>query len=774
MNLARLSRIGAAAAVVGLSGLAFGAGTGNNSRQIIPRPALVEPAEGAFAVSQRTPVFTDARSTRLARMSVLLRDAVRKQTGLELKLRKAAPTTSPDHGIRLGISEQLTELGPEGYELRISPEQVLIRAAQPAGVFYGIQTLLQLLPTDRSGSANTILLPSIRIVDRPRFAWRGLMLDCSRTFLSLDYLKKCVDVCSSYKLNVLQLHLTDDQGWRLEIRKHPRLTEVGSNFDTNFVGEVSGYYTQKQIRELVRYAAERAVTIVPEIEMPGHCLALLKSYPELSCRGGTDHYVIAPYLFMSDTDPAKHPKTPYGALCPGNEKTFEVLEDILAEVINLFPSEYIHIAGDECPKGYWKACPKCQARMKREGLKDEEELQSYFVKRVAKMIQQRGRKVMGWDETLEGGLAPGMALMSWRSLEAGITAAKQGHPVVMASKSHLYFDYCYNRTPASLVYSFDPVPPELDTPQLRPLVLGGEACMWTHLARSETSIDMSIFPRLLALAEVLWTPSDRLEWDDFSRRMTRQEEVLRSKHVKCFVVNPGLGLPNITCGQDGRVWLVNSRGEIFLRKDKHWKRFPGQARQVTSTSDGTVWSVSTQRAKRGYALMRWSKPDEQWQPLGEDIAAVQISAAPDGSLWTSTEAYAVWRYGEGKWKNVQGLAREVSVGSDGTAWILTMDPGPGGFELYAAPPGRRFRRVYPLGTGIHIAAQGAGRVWVIRDDGRLVYLANRKFVDRPGSLTTFTPAKAGGAWGITPSTAGVEASVVQWIGRSWKTISPVP
>ena len=573
---------------------------------------------------------------------------------------------------------------------------------------------------------------------------------------------------------MLQLHLTDDQGWRLEIRKYPRLTEVGAKFDPAFIGEVSGYYTQKQIRDLVHYAAERHVTLVPEIEMPSHCLSLLKSYPELSCRGGADEYVIAPYVFMCDHDPGKKPQTPYGVLCAGNEKTFQVLEDILTEVIELFPSEYIHLAGDECPKNFWQACPKCQARMKAEGLANEEELQSYFMKRVAKMVQARGRKVFGWDETLEGGLAPGMALMSWRSLDAGIAAAKQGHPVVMASKSHLYFDYSYNRTPASLVYAFEPVPPELDTPQLRPLVLGGEACMWTHLARTEVGIDMSIFPRLLALAEVLWTPASERQWDDFAGRLKLHEALLKTKQVTCFARNEGLRLPNITCGQDGRIWLVNAAGEIHLRQGDHWERFPGKARQVTSAPDGTVWSVSTEPVTRGYALMRWSEQQKEWQPLGKNGAAVQIAAAPDGSLWASTEAYAVNHLADGKWTNVQGLAREISVGADGTVWILTMDPGPGGFEFYAAPPGGRFRRVQPVGAGLHIAAGGPSQAWVSLDDGRLELLANGKYQRHPGRLTALASTRDGRAWGLTPPSISAPASVVQWTGRGWKTIGPVP
>jgi N-acetyl-beta-hexosaminidase len=755
------------------------AAAGEHELSLVPRPASFELAPGVCVITNRTTILIDAGSPRLQRMGGLLREAVRTQTGLELTVADSKTAGGVSRGIRLQLNAEPAAFGAEGYELITSPGDVLIRADQPAGLYYGIQTLLQLMSPALSRdlgvpATNSILLPCLRVVDRPQFAWRGLLLDCSRTFLSFDYLKKCVDVCSFYKMNVLQLHLTDDQGWRLQIRKHPRLTEVGSKFDSCFVGEVSGCYTQQQIRELVQYAAERGVTIVPEIEMPGHCLALLKSYPELSCRGGADHYVIAPYMFMSDPSPRKEPATPHGALCPGNEKTFEVLADVLAEVIELFPSEYIHIAGDECPKGFWKACPKCQARMKAEGLKDEEALQGYFVKRVAKLIQARGRKVFGWDETLEGGLAPGMALMSWRSLEAGITAAKQGHPVVMASKSHLYLDYCYNRTPASLVYSFEPVPPELDTPQLRPLVLGAEACMWTHLARSEAGIDMSLFPRLLALAEVLWTPTAERQWDDFARRMKLHEPVLKSKGVTCFARNEGLGLPNLTCGRDGRLWLVNASGEIHVRKAGKWERFPGEARQVTSGPDGAIWSVSTQPTTRGYPLLRWSEPAKEWQALGNGVAAVQIAAAPDGSLWACTEAYALWRYADGKWANVLGLAREVSVGSDGTVWILTMDPGPDGFELYSAPPGGRFCRVLPPTVGGHLAALGTGEAWVSLTDGSLGFLANGKYEERPGKLSALTATGSDKVWGLTASTNGSQRILVHWADGGCKAIGPVP
>jgi hypothetical protein len=298
--------------------------------------------------------------------------------------------------------------------------------------------------------------------------------------------------------------------------------------------------------------------------------------------------------------------------------------------------------------------------------------------------------------------------------------------------------------------------------------------MWTHLARSETSIDMSIFPRLLALSEVLWTPPERRGWDDFSRRLKLHEVVLASKQVKCFERNPGLGMPNITCGQDGRLWLVNAAGEIYRRRGDKWERFPGQARQVTSARDGTVWSVTRQPTTRGYALMRWSEAAGEWQPLGRDVAAVQISAGSDGSLWASTEAYALWRYREGQWANVLGLAREVSVGSDGTVWILTMDPGPGGFELYAAPPGGRFRRVQPLGTGVHVTAGERRQAWVSRPDGRLGLFAKGEYQEQPGKLAALTASGGGEVWGFTEPSDSRESNVVEWTTQGWKVSGPVP
>lgn len=744
--------------------------------QLVPRPAVVESGQGSFAVTNKTLIVLDAGSPALKPIGDILKKAIEISRGFRLDVHLADASTASAENINLSIDALRADLGDEGYELSITPQQVKIVAAKPAGVFYGAQSLIQLimpaLHAARNAASEKVELPAMRIFDRPRFAWRGLMLDCSRTFLPVDFLKKYIDVLSFYKMNVLQLHLCDDQGWRLEIRKHPRLTEIGSKFHPAFVGEVNGYYTQAQIRELVEYAAERSVTLVPEIEMPGHSLSLLIAYPELSCRGD-QNYVLAPNMFQSDSRADKEPKVASAALCPGNEKTFEVLEDILTETMELFPSEYIHLAGDECPKGYWRECPKCQARIKAEKLHDEEELQSYFFNRVSKFVQSRGRKVFGWDETLEGGLPPGMAMMSWRSMEAGVTAAKMGHPVVMASKSHVYFDFCYNRTPASLVYGYDPIAPELSMPELQSLVLGGQACMWTHMARTEAGIDMSIFPRILALAETLWTPTDRKDWNGFEKRMGRHEPVLKSKNVTCFTRNAGLEPPNITFGQDGRLWLVNERNEIHQRTEDGWKRFPGSARQVTSMPDGTVWCVSTTPANRGYALMRWSASEGQWQRLGQDVSGVQISAAPDGSIWTATEAYAIYRYANDEWKNVLALCSGLSVSPDGTVWVLTMDPVPGGYELYYIPPGGRMRRYLPLMSGARVAAGAANQLWLSHSNGTLYEIADNQPQERPGRVASIAATKDGEVWALTGD-APSQLKLVKWNGQDWAEMGAVP
>lgn len=404
--------------------------------------------------------------------------------------------------IELRIDHQ-SDITLSGYQLYIGRKKIRITASEPAGLFYGAQTLKQLIPADGSGK-----IPSLEITDFPLHGWRGLMLDCSRTFLPKDYILSYIDRLAEIKMNVLHLHLTDDQGWRLEIKEYPELTAVCSKFDPRYPGERNGFYTQEDIREIVAYAARNFITVVPEIEMPGHSTEIFAAFPQLSCSGKKT--IIYPFF--------QGPGITEDILCAGNDSVFTFMENVLSEVIEMFPSEYIHIGGDEAPKTAWQKCPKCQARIQAEQLKDESELQSYFIRRIEKFIISKGRKLLGWDEILEGGLAENAAVMSWRGEQGGVEAAKQGHTVVMSPTSHCYFDYSYETTPTEKVYSYNPIPKELTGEQAK-YIMGAQANMWTHIARTEKAIDAQIFPRLYALAEVLWTnPQERI-YEDFDRRM---------------------------------------------------------------------------------------------------------------------------------------------------------------------------------------------------------------------------------------------------------------
>ena len=482
---------------------------------LIPRPTQMTLDPGTFKLGPETRILTDAAGQAAGvDLAGLLTRGARIKTRLE---RLKSDGEDRAKGIVLTTSKADPQLGDEGYELTITPDSIFIRAAQAAGLFHGVQTLRQLLPRQieekkTTPSSADWSLPCLRIKDQPRFGWRGLMLDCSRTFWSMDYLKRTIDVMAYYKMNVFHLHMVDDQGWRIEIRKHPELTRVGARFapEYNEPAAHQGFYTQDEIRDLVRYAAARHVTIVPEIEMPGHCNSMLAAYPELSCAGGS--FKVYPF--------SKGPGIQKDVLCAGNDKVFAVLEDVLSEVIELFPSKYIHIGGDECPKDRWKACPKCQARIKAEGLKDELELQSYFIRRIDRFLESKRRHTTGWDEILEGGLAPGAAVMAWRGdgLEPAIAAAKMGHHVIMSPCSHCYFDYEQQRFPVKNVYAFEPIPAGL-TPEQGRLILGAQGNMWTHIARDEESVDKQIYPRLLALAEVTWSPREARDWDGFAPRL---------------------------------------------------------------------------------------------------------------------------------------------------------------------------------------------------------------------------------------------------------------
>lgn len=436
--------------------------------------------------------------------------------------------------IKLDLFTPDTLLPVEWYSLLIKPEAIHVSSTTKAGLYRGSRTLIQLLEQGRSTGS----LPCLTISDHPRFPWRGMHLDPCRHFWSVEFTKKYIDLLARYKMNSFHWHLTDDQGWRIEIKKYPELTTVGAWRKGSQVGPYSrreydsipygGFYTQDEIREVVAYAKARHINVVPEIEMPGHALAALAAYPHLGCTGGP-YEVSKGWGVFEDV------------FCAGNDSTFAMLEDVLTEVLELFPSEMVHIGGDECPKEAWKKCAKCQARKKAHGLKDEHELQSYFIQRIEKFVNSKGRKIIGWDEILEGGLAPNAAVMSWQGIEGGIAAARSGHYAVMSPGSHCYFDH-YQGDPANeplaiggyttvqKVYSYEPIPAELK-PEEHKYILGAQGNLWTEYILTPEHVEYMAVPRMLALAEVLWTPKEKRNEADFIARLEREFPRLETMKV---------------------------------------------------------------------------------------------------------------------------------------------------------------------------------------------------------------------------------------------------
>lgn len=430
----------------------------------------------------------------------------------------------------------------DAYQLSVNKRGVSIRGKNLPGVFYGLQTLLQLIPPSKTASLD---IQCVEIIDQPRFSYRGMHLDVSRHFFPVTFVKRYIDHLVRYKMNYFHWHLTDDQGWRIEIKRYPDLqrksawrngTRIGhysavpETYDTIRYG---GYYTQEEVKEIVVYASRRHVTVLPEIEMPGHALAVLAAYPELSCTGGPFEVGRTWGVFQD-------------VFCP-KEETFQFLENVLAEVCELFPGTYIHIGGDECPKDRWKACPNCQALMKKEGLKDEHELQSYFIHRIERFLNSKNKRIIGWDEILEGGLAPDATVMSWRGYQGGIDAAKMGHDVVMTPTSYCYFDYYQSRNPQEplaiggflpldKVYRFEPIPDALTGDDAKH-ILGVQANVWTEYIPNEKQVEYMSTPRMCALAEVAWTNSSKKNYDNFVERLGSH-----FKQLKFLAVNYSLAV----------------------------------------------------------------------------------------------------------------------------------------------------------------------------------------------------------------------------------------
>ena len=478
---------------------------------LIPYPQKVEWLEGKFSLSN---------TTGLNCSSVKLKDyfvsRIKILTGLNIESKSQ---NSPGSKIIYIIDSLENNSGKESYELTVSTDIIKVTAVTDEGLFRGMQTLFQLIPADDKAKKNSdnISIPCCKIVDSPAFIWRGLNIDCARHFMTKDFLKRYIDILAYYKFNILHWHLTDDQGWRIEIKKYPLLTKVGAwrkEADGSIYG---GYYSQEDIKEIVAYAKSRFITIVPEIEMPGHCLASLSAYPENSCTGGPFEVADTWGVFND-------------VYCAGNDSTFDFLENILDEVIALFPGNFIHIGGDEVPKIRWKECPKCQARIKTEGLKDEDELQSYFIKRISNYLYSKGKNVIGWDEILQGGLAPGAIVQSWQSFQGAVDAAKLGHYTICSPASYTYLNSDPEDLDLKIAYSFNPVPAELSADEKK-YILGSEVNLWTERTPREL-VDQQLFPRILALSEIFWSNPINKNYDEFLSRVKNSYQDLTTLGIQ--------------------------------------------------------------------------------------------------------------------------------------------------------------------------------------------------------------------------------------------------
>jgi hexosaminidase len=501
---------------------------------IIPQPSKIEQFSGNFILNSKTKLVCP-EDGGVKQLGQLFTEWLKIPTGFDLQTGKMG---SNKNVIRLELVGN-NELGEEGYELEVTKNRIVIKANAANGLFYGIQTLLQLLPPDiyseKFGGVEWAV-PCCKIIDKPRFSWRGMHLDVSRHFFPVQFIKRYIDLIAMHKMNVFHWHLTDDNGWRIEIRKYPLLTKIAAwRVDRENVpwreitppepvekATYGGFYTQEEIKEVVSYAADRFITVVPEIEMPGHSCEVFAAYPELSCR--EEKLYVQPGSYWPNED----------IFCAGKEETFEFIENVLLEVMDLFPSEYIHIGGDEANKTRWKECKLCQQRIKDENLADEDELQCYFIKRVERFLNYHSKKLIGWDEILEGGLAPEATVMSWRGFNGGKEAAEKGHDVIMCPTSHCYFDYYQAHPdfepeaiggflPLKKVYSFEPVPEGLAGDKVK-YILGAQGNVWTEYIKTPEHAEYMALPRMTALSEVVWSPVESRNWDRFRERLKKQFE----------------------------------------------------------------------------------------------------------------------------------------------------------------------------------------------------------------------------------------------------------
>ena len=499
--------------------------------QVIPLPQEVSlTQENPFKLNENVLIAYPENNALLQRNAEFLSEYIQQATNYAPKTKAIAAGEQVKNAIVLGLDPSIAN--KEGYVLTTTPEGISINGQTENGVFYGIQTLRKSIPAEAKEA--TILIPAGEIKDEPRFSYRGMHLDVGRHFFPKEFMKKYIDLLALHNMNTFHWHLTDDQGWRIEIKKYPKLTEIGSQRSRTVIGRntqeydntpYGGFFTQEEAKEIVKYAQERYITVIPEVDLPGHMLAALAAYPEMGCTGGP--YEVCPRWGIFED-----------VLCIGNDQTMQFLEDVMSEIIEIFPSKYVHIGGDEAPRTRWEKCPKCQARIKTEGLKAdknhtaEDRLQSYCMTRIEEFLNSKGRQIIGWDEILEGDVAPNATVMSWRGMEGGIKAAQLGHDVIMTPTSFCYFDYYQTAdtkdeplgiggyVPIEKVYSLEPVPAVLTEEQSKH-ILGAQANLWTEYIHSSEHVEYMVLPRMAALAEVQWTQPEKKDFKDFTKRLAR-------------------------------------------------------------------------------------------------------------------------------------------------------------------------------------------------------------------------------------------------------------
>jgi len=579
-----------------------------HSQNIIPQPVSMKTIRGTFPITQKTIlVAKDAEDKKAAN---IFNDYLQKIYGFKLQVNKPASKNY----IRLSTLKFIkAPEQEEGYSLNATKDGITINGNSYAGTFYGMQTLIQLLPGDNYKPQTTnykLNIPLVSIEDYPRFDYRGMHLDVGRHFFPISFVKKYIDYLALHKMNYFHWHLTEDQGWRIEIKKYPNLTKIGAWRDGTIIGRYpgtgndnihyGGFYTQDEVKEIVKYAADRHINVIPEIEMPGHSSAAIAAYPWLSCFPNEETVIPTHPSEGSKMKHGKKVQETWGVFddvfCAGNDSTFMFLQDVMDEVLQLFPSRYIHVGGDECPKSNWKRCPKCQARMKELGLKNEEELQSYFIQRMEKYLNGKGRTIIGWDEILEGGLAPNAWVMSWRGEEGGIAAATQNHNVVMTPGEYCYFDHSQSKNedsvtiggylPIEKVYSYEPVPKQLDSSKAK-FINGAQANLWTEYIAYPSKVEYMIFPRMSALSEVLWSPKEKRDWSDFEKRLQtqfRRYDLWKANYSKAYFNLNATISP--TENYNGVYWTIKSKnkGNLNIGRLAH----DHEAFEVVQQSDTSI------------------------------------------------------------------------------------------------------------------------------------------------------------------------------------------